>query len=600
MTDWSGAARYTVERFRQEADELLAPIRRCRDLNGARYRLYDRISDHQYDSAIEDRSRIPLDERVVVRDSARALRAMLRESADTRAGFSVAHVLWDIARGVSRPELGPGFYAELIHLFRGVQARNALRTPSDLNLDPRLAGREAALVRSRELDVLWGRVSGVMGRYPDGLGDEARARRQQRRRRLLAVLGGREHDWNNWRWQVAHVMRDAAQLARVVPLRDDEERGVREAVAHGLPFGVTPYYASLMDEDPEAGRDQALRAQVLPPLDYVAELAAHHGERERAFDFMLERDTSPIDLVTRRYPAIAILKPFNTCPQICVYCQRNWEIDDVLAPHALAPPDVIEAACAWIEQHPAIHEVLLTGGDPLTLADASLERLLTRLARIPSVDLIRVGSRIPATMPMRITDALASLLGGVREPGRREVCLTTHIEHPYELTPELVTAVDRLRRQGIAVYNQHVYTFFCSRRFEAAKLRLVARRAGIDPYYTFVPKGKEETRSYRVPLARILQEQKEEARLLPGVRRTDEAVYNVPGLGKNYVRAFQHRDLVSVLPDGSRLYEFHPWEKMVTRREAHVGRDVPILEYLMRLYRHGEDPDDYSSIWYYF
>ena len=98
MTGWSGAARYTLERFRQEADELLAPIRRCRDLNSARYRLYDRISDHQYDSAIEDRSRIPLDERVVVRDSARALRGMLRESGDRRAGFSVAQVLWDVAR----------------------------------------------------------------------------------------------------------------------------------------------------------------------------------------------------------------------------------------------------------------------------------------------------------------------------------------------------------------------------------------------------------------------------------------------------------------------------------------------------------------------
>jgi lysine 2,3-aminomutase len=203
-------------------------------------------------------------------------------------------------------------------------------------------------------------------------------------------------------------------------------------------------------------------------------------------------------------------------------------------------------------------------------------------------------------MPMRITDSLANMLGSIRRPGYREVCVVTHVEHPYEVTPDLVAAVDRLRRRGISVYNQLVYTFYVSRRFEAAHLRLLLRRAGIDPYYTFVPKGKEETRSYRVPIARILQEQKEEARLLPGTRRTDETVYNLPGLGKNYLRAIQHRDIISILPDGSRVYVYHPWEKNVTRCNAYVGADVPILDYLDRLSRIGEDTDDYKSIWYYF
>jgi lysine 2,3-aminomutase len=128
---------------------------------------------------------------------------------------------------------------------------------------------------------------------------------------------------------------------------------------------------------------------------------------------------------------------------------------------------------------------------------------------------------------------------------------------------------------------------------------MLLRRCGIDPYYTFLPKGKDETRGYRVPIARLLQEQKEEARLLPGSRRTDEPVYNLPGLGKNYLRALQHRDLLSVLPDGSRLYEFHPWEKNVVRRDTYVGADVPILDYLQRLAAIGEDTRDYGSIWYY-
>lgn len=106
--------------------------------------------------------------------------------------------------------------------------------------------------------------------------------------------------------------------------------------------------------------------------------------------------------------------------------------------------------------------------------------------------------------------------------------------------------------------------------------------------------------AYRVPIARVMQEQKEEARLLPGTRRTDEPVYNLPGLGKNYIRAVQHRDLISIRPDGAHVYEFHPWEKNVVQRKAYVGTDVPIMEYLQRLASVGEDVGEYQSIWYYY
>jgi lysine 2,3-aminomutase len=101
-------------------------------------------------------------------------------------------------------------------------------------------------------------------------------------------------------------------------------------------------------------------------------------------------------------------------------------------------------------------------------------------------------------------------------------------------------------------------------------------------------------------MARLLQEQKEEARLFSGLERTDEAVYNVPRLGKNYLRAAQHRDLIGILPDGRRVYEFHPWEKQMMLQEIFVMPDVPILSYLEKLDALGEDPLDYESIWYYF
>ncbi len=591
---------FNAEALRREASELFLPLVVCRNLATARKRLFLAVTHYQFDTylaAAEEKT----DEITIVRDCARAMRSLFKERSDARAGFSVAQALWDLARGVPRPDLGPGFYAEMIRLAQGIEGRAPHHEPGEVRPREGLSGRAAALARSEELDLIWSRVESYMGRYPDGLSAEARARRAKRRARVLAALGGSEADWSDWRWQAANVITSFEKLAAAVRLSPGEEAGVRRALAGRLPFGITPYYAALMDDEPDGGgRDRAVRAQVLPPEDYSAAMAAARGNPDCSLDFMREGDTSPIDLITRRYPAIAILKPFNTCPQICVYCQRNWEIDQAMAPGALAPEEKIEAACRWLEEHPAIREVLVTGGDPLALPDGDLERILGRVAAIPHVDLIRIGSRVPVTMPMRITDRLAGFLGSLRRGGSREVCLSTHVEHPYEVTPELVEAAGRLRAAGVAVFNQLVYTFYVSRRFEAARLRVLLRLAGIDPYYTFAPKGKKETGAYRVPLARILQEQKEEARLLPGTRRTDEAVYNVPGLGKNYLRAVQHRDLLSVLPDGSRVYEFHAWEKNVTRSESYVGADVPILEYLERLAALGEDPEDYASIWYYF
>jgi lysine 2,3-aminomutase len=163
-----------------------------------------------------------------------------------------------------------------------------------------------------------------------------------------------------------------------------------------------------------------------------------------------------------------------------------------------------------------------------------------------------------------------------------------------------MSAVQKFRRYGMAVYNQLVYTFYNSRKFEAAALRLKLRLIGVTPYYTFNTKGKEETDDYRVPIARLLQEQKEEVRLLPGTVRTDEIVFNVPGLGKNYLRALQHHNLISILPDGRRVYEFHPWEEKLALADTYVYTDVSIHDYLRRLKAAGEDTSHYRTIWYYY
>jgi len=247
-----------------------------------------------------------------------------------------------------------------------------------------------------------------------------------------------------------------------------------------------------------------------------------------------------------------------------------------------------------------VGDVLVTGGDPLVMEDSQLRRLLGKLAEMKQIYRIRIGTRTPVVLPMRWTDSLVSLLSGYHEPPHREVAIVTHFEHSYEVTPEAMGAVQRIRKEGISVYNQEVFTVENSRRYETAKLRRDLKSIGVDPYYTFNMKGKEETRRYMVPIARILQERKEEARLLPGLDRTDEPVFNVPRLGKNHLRAGQDRRLVMVLPDGSRVYEFHPWEKNITPTPPYNYIDVPIYDYLEELAARGENIRDYRTIWYYY
>jgi len=598
MMSFQEYSNYNVDLLKKAGKYFLHVMIGVANLEVARERLYRRINTNQFDTYGEQ---INLYEgRIVrIRDCSHALNSVIKRRSDKLANFSVVQALYDIANNVNRPDLQPGFYAELYHLFMAIQGKGPGVAPGDYFISKDLSGKEAAIARSKELDLLWGNVSKRMSRFIHGFNEDIIEYRKERRKKVLSQLRGTNTDWRDWRWHLRNVIKRPTQLYDLIPLSDSEVEALEIAERAGLPFGITPYYLSLIDDDLRR-QDRALRAQVIPPLSYVEYMAANRHNPKCAFDFMMERDTSPIDLITRRYPSIVILKPYNSCPQICVYCQRNWEIEGVLSKGAMASKGKIEKAIAWIKDHPSIQEVLVTGGDPLSMSDTKLFWILEELAKNPNIEMIRVGTRTPVTIPMRITNAFARALGKLRRPMRLDVSVVTHVEHPYEITPDVFRAAERLRRNKINVYNQSVFTFFNSRRFESAFLRRILKRVGIEPYYTFNTKGKNETIEYRVPIARLLQEQKEEARLLPGLSRTDEAVYNLPALGKQYLRASQHRDVISVLPDGSRVYEFHPWEKNIRMQDSYIGIDIPILDYLKRLENIGEDISEYQTIWYYF
>jgi len=553
-------------------------------------------------ATFEDNPAIPPLEWVLARDAITVLRNILSARSERLAGFSFLRYVNDLVTGRDLHDLpapAPGFLAEVEHLVRGVMGKTGVyegKAPAF----SRYEGVKAAKMRSVELSRMARTVNKHMARYPCGLDDEVIRERALNKSRILEHFGATEWEWEDWKWHTRHIIRDADTLRSLVGLTEEEYEAVSLARAHKIPFGITPYYLSLMDKDPGRARDYAVRAQVIPTVHYVTRLKELREHGDRSMDFMLERDTSPIEGITRRYPMIVILKPFLTCPQICVYCQRNWEIEDVYSPLAALSGEKLEKALQWIAATPEITEVLITGGDPLLLSNAKMEAILQRLSAMGHVERIRIGTRTPVTLPQRITDSLVKSIHRFHSPGKREVLVVTHFEHAYEITPQSMEAVQKFRRCGMEVYNQLVYTFYNSRRYEAAFLRSRLRLIGVTPYYTFNTKGKEETDEYRVPIARLLQEQKEEARLLPGPVRTDEIVFNVPRLGKNYLRASQHHDILTVLPNGRRVYEFHPWEKKLTLVDTYIYEDVSIYEYLQRLKQAGEDPSDFRSIWYYY
>jgi len=540
----------------------------------------------------------------VSRQCIRVAKTIISKRSQRLTKFNLIGLLRRLAKPATSSEtlnqVEPGFLIELERLWAGCRGRSGIYLGQRVPEFTHLEGREAAKARSADLDRMSKVVQKGIKKYPSGLDETVIKVRAENKKRIKAALNATEDQWNNWHWQTRNVVRTADDLARLVEISPRERKAITGSLKNRIPFGITPYYVHLMDREPDTGRDQVIRYQVIPPIEYMQIMSGVRRKHEKSFDFMLERDTSPLDLITRRYPMICILKPYNTCAQICVYCQRNWEIETCLDPKAMASAEQLDSALKYIADHPALCEVLVTGGDPLIMSDERLKFIMDRLAAIPHVERIRIGTRTPVVLPMRITDKLADILASYRVLGHRDVCIVTHYEHPYEITPESAQAVDKFRKRGLSVYNQVVYTFANSRRFELVALRRALGLIGVEAYYTFSPKGKEETEWYRVPIARIQQERKEEARLAPGTWRTDDTVFNVPRLGKNYLNRQQDHEVISILPNGKRVYEFHPWEKKLSLVNTYLHTDVSINEYLGRLEEAGEDPADYSTIWYYF
>jgi lysine 2,3-aminomutase len=293
-----------------------------------------------------------------------------------------------------------------------------------------------------------------------------------------------EADWSNWKWQQAHRLRRRAEFEATVGLTADEGAAF-EACSDRFEVAVTPYYASLMRPP---GQPCPIRAQALP---HAGELLTFDFELE---DPLAEEQHMPVPGITYRYPDRILFYLTHNCPVYCRHCTRKRKVAD---PESAATRDEIEEGLAWIERTPTVRDVLLSGGDPLTLSDERLETIFDRLARIPHVEVVRLGTRNPVTLPQRVTPELARVLSRVRP-----LYVHTHFNHPAECTEAAALALERLADAGCVLGNQMVLLRGVNDDADtvlAMNRWLLQHRCR--PYYIFQADMAQGITHFRTPLA---------------------------------------------------------------------------------------------------
>ncbi len=244
--------------------------------------------------------------------------------------------------------------------------------------------------------------------------------------------------WIDWRWQQRARARDLTSLDACANLSADE-RAAFDASADLFHTAVTPYYASLIDPDDPGC---PVRIQSVPQ---PGELTTYPFELE---DPLAEEAHMPVPGITHRYPDRVLFYVSHNCPVYCRHCTRKRKVAD---PTTAASRAQIEGSLDYIRNTPAVRDVLLSGGDPLTLSDARLDAILTSIRAIPHVEVVRLGTRNPVTLPHRITHELCEVLRRARP-----IYLHTHFNHPKELTPAASRALRMLADAGCVLGNQMV------------------------------------------------------------------------------------------------------------------------------------------------
>lgn len=538
------------------------------------------------------------------------------------------------------------------------------------------------------------RVKAQTERWPSGLDEEVQEIRARNKERIIHALiqkiegrkSARYHFdegasyeekyrlvsewWGDFRFHLAMAVKGPKELNRFLgnSLSAETMYLLSKARKKGMPFFATPYYLSLLNCGTEGYDDEALRSYIL----YSPQLVETYGEiraweredvveagKPNAAGWLLPDGHN----IHRRYPEVAILIPDTlgrACGGLCASCQRmydfqskrlNFEFDELRPKESWEKK--LRRLMAYFEEDTQLRDILITGGDALMSQNKTLQHILDAVCRMAQrkrkanltrpegqkyaeLQRIRLGSRLPAYLPMRINDELVEILRAFKEKateaGISQFIIQTHFQTPLEMTPEAAEGIRKLLSAGWLVTNQLVYNVAASRRGHTTRLRQVLNRQGVIPYYTFSVKGFEENYAVFAPNCRSLQEQCEEKRLglLPPdearalsarlqaakdpaecIRRflkahhlpflaTDRNVLNLPAIGKSMTFS-----MVGITAEGKRILRF---DHDGTRRHSpiidrmgqiYIVENKSVAAYLRQLQAMGEDVEEYATIWGY-
>ena len=273
---------------------------------------------------------------------------------------------------------------------------------------------------------------------------------------------------DDWHWQLRHRITTKEQITARLDLTPEEEAGLDAAPGH-FRVAVTPYYFSLIDR----GHPSCpVRMQVIPR---GRELVNEPGD---LIDPLGEDAHSPATGIFHRYPDRCLLLALDRCAIYCRHCNRRRLVGQEESPISRAD---LTAALDYIRRTPAIRDVLISGGDPLTLSTNRLEEIVAGVRAIPHVEIVRIGTRVPVVLPVRVDDQLCAMLRRYHP-----LFINTHFNHPKELTPAARTACERLADAGIPLGNQTVLLRGVNSSARVLrKLFTELLRCRVRPYYLF-------------------------------------------------------------------------------------------------------------------
>ena len=289
--------------------------------------------------------------------------------------------------------------------------------------------------------------------------------------------------WNDWKWHFRNRITTVEQLAQFIPLSRAEQAQLR-IVALRYPLSITPYYLSLINP---ADPDDPIRKQAIPSILEIT-MAAMGME-----DPLAEKEDSVVPGLVHRYPDRVLMVLTDICPMLCRHCtrKREWR-------HGgwVRPDSEIEAMLEYLRRNKRVRDVIISGGDPLTLSTPHLEDIISAIREIKHIEIIRIGTRFPVVLPQRIDEELCTMLSKYGP-----IWLNTHFNHPREITPEAAKACDRLLRSGVPVNNQSVLLRGVNDNVETqTKLCQGLLRIKVRPYYLFQCDEVQGTEHLRTPV----------------------------------------------------------------------------------------------------